>query len=311
MQLAQTTPHILMVRPANFGFNEETAANNAFQTRDGSLTPDQIRTKALAEFDAAVSTLREAGVQVIVAEDSAMPIKPDAVFPNNWVSFHSDGTIITYPMFAEVRRLERSEAIIDTVLQAGFATNGQRVHLETYEAEGIFLEGTGSIVFDHPNQLAYANYSPRTHGDLLEILCQRIGYQAIAFHAVDGNGQDIYHANVLMAMGDQFVVICLDTIRDPHERAMVEETLQQTEKEVIEISLEQMGAFAGNMLQVGTAEGGTVLVMSAKARSVLTDEQLDQIERYTTIVSPAIPVIETYGGGSIRCMMAEVFLPTT
>jgi hypothetical protein len=310
MEPTQTTPHILMVRPANFGFNEETAANNAFQNRDGSLNPEQIRAHALAEFDAAVVTLREAGVHVIVAQDSETPIKPDAVFPNNWVSFHSDGTIITYPMFAEVRRLERSEAIIETVLNAGFTTNGQRIHLENNEAEGIFLEGTGSIVFDHLNQLAYANYSPRTNGDLLETLCQQIGYQAIVFHAVDGKGQDIYHANVLMAMGDQFVVICLDTIQDAHERAMVEETLQQTEKEVIEISLAQMSGFAGNMLQVGTTDGGTVLVMSAKARSVLHAEQIAQIERYTTIVAPAIPVIETYGGGSIRCMMAEVFLPT-
>lgn len=304
----QTTPHILMVRPANFAFNEETAANNAFQSRDGKLSPAEMRERAMKEFDGFVAQLRAAGVNVIVAEDTAMPVKPDAVFPNNWVTFHQDGTIITYPMFAPTRRLERSEAIIETVLNKGFKA-GKRIHFESSEAANLFLEGTGSIIFDHTHQLAYACLSPRTDADLLEKLCQSIGYQKVVFHSVDGNGQDVYHTNVMMALGETFVVICLDSVRDAAERQMLERTFQQTGKEIVDISLEQMNAFAGNMLQVRNLQGQTILVMSSTAYKALHTAQIQQLEKHTQLLHAPIDTIETYGGGSARCMMAEVFLP--
>jgi len=303
----QTTPHILMVRPANFGFNEETAASNAFQIRDGHMTADEMRTHAMAEFDGFVAKLRAAGVNVIVADDSNIPIKPDAVFPNNWVTFHQEGFIVTYPMFAPTRRNERQESVIDTVLAQGFRSDA-RFHFEDNEAKSRFLEGTGSIIFDHANRLAYACLSPRTDASLLEELCEKIGYQKVVFHSVDANGQDIYHTNVMMAMGETFVVICLDTVRDNDERSMLETTFGETNKEIVDISLDQMNAFAGNMLQVQNLEGQTILVMSSTAYHALNPDQIAQLERHTQVLHSPINTIETYGGGSARCMMAEVFL---
>jgi len=304
----QTTRHILMVRPANFAFNEETAANNAFQSRDQRLTPDEMSRNAIQEFDGFVQKLRDAGVDVIVAQDSAQPVKPDAVFPNNWVSFHEDGTIITYPMFAPTRRLERQEAVVNTVLQAGFRTNMQ-LNFESNESANRFLEGTGSIIFDHPYQLAYACISPRTDAKLLDDLCHAIGYQPVVFHAVDAAGQDIYHTNVMMALGETFVVICLDSIRDVQERAMVEKQLQDSGKMIVDISLAQMNSFAGNMLQVRNDRDETILVMSEQAYCALTPEQVGTLEKHTRLLYADLTTIETYGGGSARCMMAEIFLP--
>ncbi|MFN0216659.1 MAG: citrulline utilization hydrolase CtlX [Saprospiraceae bacterium] len=305
----QTTPHILMVRPANFAFNEETAASNAFQSRDGKLSAAEMRERAMQEFDGFVSQLRAAGVDVIVAEDTALPVKTDAVFPNNWVSFHQEGFIVTYPMLAPTRRLERSEAIIETVLDKGFHAD-KRLHFETSEAADRFLEGTGSIIFDHQHRLAYACLSPRTDEDMLEDLCQSIGYQKLVFHSVDGNGQDIYHTNVMMALGETFVVICLDSVRDQDERKMLEEKFRETQKEILDISLAQMNSFAGNMLQVRNTSGQTILVMSSQAYRALTPAQIEQLSKHTQLLHAPIDTIETYGGGSARCMMAEVFLPT-
>lgn len=304
----QTTSHILMVRPANFAFNEETAANNAFQSRDQQLTPAQMRDQAVQEFDGFVQQLRDAGVQVIVAQDSQEPVKPDAVFPNNWVSFHQEGYMVTYPMFAPTRRHERSEAVIEAVRVAGFAYD---IHLrwEGSESEGLFLEGTGSIVFDHQHRLAYACLSPRTNGDLLWALCERMAYEAVIFHAVDAHGQDIYHTNVMMAMGETFVVICLDAVRDAQERAMLEQKFRDTGKEMVDISLAQMNSFAGNMLQVRNDRDELLLVMSAQAYRALTPQQIEQLERHTRLLWADLHTIETYGGGSARCMMAEVFAP--
>lgn len=304
----QTTPHILMVRPANFAFNEETAANNAFQSRDGLLNAEEMRTRAVAEFDGFVANLRAAGVDVMVAEDDNVPAKPDAVFPNNWVTFHQEGLIVTYPMFAPTRRLERSNAIINTVLQQGFRADA-RFHFEDNESRSRFLEGTGSIIFDHENRLAYACLSPRTDADLLEDICQKIGYQKVVFHSVDAAGQDIYHTNVMMALGETFVVICLDSVRDAAERRMLEAKFQETKKEIVDISLDQMNAFAGNMLQVRNQAGEVILVMSSTAYHALTADQIAQLERHTKLLHSPINTIETYGGGSARCMMAEVFLP--
>ncbi len=297
-----------MVRPANFAFNEETAASNAFQSRDGKLSAAEMRERAMQEFDGFVAQLRTAGVDVIVAEDTPTPVKTDAVFPNNWVTFHQEGFIITYPMLSPIRRLERSDAIIETVLRKGFRSD-RRLNFETSEPSGRFLEGTGSIIFDHQRRLAYACLSPRTDAALLEDLCQAIGYQKVVFHSVDGNGQDIYHTNVMMALGETFVVICLDTVRDPAERKMLEEKFRETGKEIVDISLAQMNSFAGNMLQVRNTDGQTILVMSSQAYRALTPAQIQQLEGHTQLLHAPIDTIETYGGGSARCMMAEVFLP--
>lgn len=304
----QTTSHILMVRPAHFAFNEETAASNAFQSRDGRLTPQQIRQQAMEEFDAFVEQLRAAGVQVIVAKDSATPVKPDAVFPNNWVTFHQEGFVVTYPMFAPTRRRERRRQIIDQVLQEGFRSD-RRLNFEFNEKRNLFLEGTGSIIFDHYHRLAYACLSPRTDPQLLEDLCQEIDYQKVVFHATDAQNQDIYHTNVMMALGETFVVICLESVLDPAERRMLEQKFEATHKEIVAISLAQMNAFAGNMLQVRNTAGQTLLVMSTTAYRALNPQQIATLKRHTQLLHSPINTIETYGGGSARCMMAEVFLP--
>ena len=304
----QTTAHILMVRPANFAFNEETAANNAFQSRDGALSAEAMRARAVEEFDGFVAQLRVAGVQVVVAEDSQVPAKPDAVFPNNWVTFHQEGFIVTYPMFAPTRRLERRDAVVEQVLKAGFQ-NGARFHFEDYESKDRFLEGTGSIIFDHQHRLAYACLSPRTDAGLLDELCRKIQYEPVVFHSVDAQGQDIYHTNVMMALGETFVVICMDSVRDPEEKKRLEDIFRQTNKAVVDITLEQMNAFAGNMLQVRNLEGQTILVMSETAFKALASEQVAKLESHTQLLHAAIDTIEKYGGGSARCMMAEIFLP--
>lgn len=303
----QITNNILMVRPAHFGFNEETAANNAFQSNDGSLNAMEIQTKAQEEFDNLVKNLRDKGVNVIVVEDTDSPVKSDAVFPNNWVSFHQDGRVFTYPMFSPIRRQERREDVIDD-LRADFEVT-ERLHMEGHEAEEVFLEGTGSMIFDRVNKIVYACLSKRTDENLLDEFCELSGYKKVAFTSVDENGLEIYHTNVMMAVGKDFAIICLDTIKDNNERSFVVETLESTGKEVIEISLAQMNSFAGNMLQVKGAENSTYLVMSAAAYNSLTQEQINNIEKHTEILYSPIPVIETYGGGSVRCMMAEVFLP--
>lgn len=297
-----------MVRPASFAFNEETAANNAFQSRDGLMSAETMRARAVEEFDGFVGILRAAGVHVMVAQDSAEPVKPDAVFPNNWVSFHQEGYIITYPMFAPTRRRERSEAIINEVQEEGFVP-AQRFHFEDNESRDLFLEGTGSIIFDHIHRLAYACLSPRTDAGLLEELCRKIGYRKVVVHAVDASGQDIYHTNVMMAMGETFVVICMASVRDVQEKKMLETTFEQTGKQIVDISLEQMAAFAGNMLQVQSLEGQSILVMSTTAYRALLPGQVAMLEQHTRLLHAPIDTIERYGGGSARCMMAEVFLP--
>lgn len=306
----QTTRHILMVRPAFFGFNEETAVNNAFQSRDGQLTPEAIRKQALKEFDAFVDCLRQAGVHVIVARDSATPVKPDAIFPNNWVTFHQEGFLVTYPMFAPTRRRERRRQVIDVVLEQGFQSD-RRINLEFHEKMNKFLEGTGSIIFDHPHRLAYACLSPRTDEALLADLCQLLDYRPVTFRSVDGEGRDVYHTNVMMALGEDFVVICLDSIPDTAERNNILRCFSDTGKTVVPISLQQMNAFAGNMLQVRTAHHEPLLVMSEQAYRSLTPEQVSALESHTRLLHCPLDTIERYGGGSARCMMAEVFLPET
>ena len=303
----QVTRSILMVRPSNFGVNEETAVNNAFQNNAAGKTSEQIREKAIEEFDSFVSLLRSKGVDVSVYQDEPQPIKPDAVFPNNWVSFHEDGTVITYPMFAKVRRIERTDKVFD-LLEPHFWIL-DHIHLEQSEEDNIFLEGTGSMVLDRANKIAYACISPRTEKTLFEDWCNIYEYAPVSFTAIDQEGKLIYHTNVMMAMGDKFVVICLESVIDDEEKSALREIFARTEKEIIEISLEQMNAFAGNMLQVQGASGQTYLVMSKTAFGSLNASQIEKIEKYTEILTADINTIETYGGGSVRCMMAEIFLP--
>ena len=306
MKKQQTTSNILMVRPSNFGFNEETAQNNAFQTKDESLSQEQISEKARVEFDNFVEILRGQGVNVVVAEDSTTPVKPDAVFPNNWVTMHDDGTMILYPMFAQARRLERDENIIE-LIENQFVVK-TKIHLEQYESVEKYLEGTGSMILDRANEIVYACLSVRTNLALLDELCDILHYKRVAFNAVDGNGKAIYHTNVMMALGETFVVICLETIRDEAERLNLIKLFELTNKEIIEISLAQMMLFAGNMLQVRNDEGDTFLVMSNQAYNSLNTAQINHIQRHTHIIFADIKTIETFGGGSARCMMAEIFL---
>lgn len=295
-----------MVRPAHFGFNPETATNNAFQSLDPDLSAEQVKHKALQEFDEFVRRLRGAGVQVHVVEDTDAPVKPDAVFPNNWVTFHQDGTVATYPMHAPTRREERREDIIEQ-LSSQFEVNN-RIKFENTEAEDRYLEGTGSLILDRPNRIAYACLSPRTEAGLLETFCKKMGYKPVAFTAVDGDGRAIYHTNVMMALGVDFVVICLDAVPDSGERKALKEQFAATGKAVIEITLAQMMAFAGNMLQVAGKDGTHLLVMSEQAYQALTPAQVETIGQYTNILHSPLYTIEQHGGGSARCMMAEIFL---
>lgn len=296
-----------MVRPAHFGYNAETATNNAFQSEDPDLTDEQVQAKAIQEFDEFVSRLRTAGINVHVAEDTPAPVKPDAIFPNNWVTFHSDGTVATYPMHAPTRRQERREDIIKGL--ANQFQVSERIHFESGEAENRFLEGTGSLILDRPNQVAYACLSPRTEAGLLDEFCIKMGYEKAEFTAVDRNGKAIYHTNVMMAVGVDFVVICMEAVPDPKEKQALRHKFAATGKAVIEITLDQMMAFAGNMLQVAGTGGMPYLVMSEQAFKSLKADQVQAIEQRTEILHSPLYTIERHGGGSARCMMAEIFLP--
>ncbi|MEO1262021.1 MAG: arginine deiminase-related protein [Bacteroidota bacterium] len=306
-KLYQTTSNILMVRPANFGYNEETAASNAFQSNETGMNAKAASEKAIKEFDDFVAKLRDKGIHIIIVEDTPVPVTPDAVFPNNWITFHQNGTVITYPMLSKTRRLERRDDVLDILMDDFFI--GKKIELEDYEQENIILEGTGSLILDRPNRLAYACLSPRTSVDLLNRFCEITDFDPVAFHAVDENGKEIYHTNVMMALGETFVVICLETVKDKEEHDLLLEKFSATGKEIVEISLDQMMQFAGNMLQVSNENGETFLIMSEQAFKSLRPEQIQQIEKHTAILYAPIPTIETLGGGSVRCMMAEVFLP--
>jgi len=303
----QTTGELLMVRPANFGYNKETAANNYFQSKQDAVSPAKIKEKALQEFDNFVTLLRSKDINVLLLEDSAEPVKTDAVFPNNWISFHEDGKMITYPMFAPSRRKERDESFIE-LIQDKFEVS-QHLRLEQSEENDRFLEGTGSMVLDRAHKIAYACVSPRTHQVMLETFCQLAGYEKQVFHATDQEGRAIYHTNVMMAIGEKFVVICMDSIEDEDEKAALKTTFEKTGKEIIAISREQVNAFAGNMLQVSNIHGKKYLVMSQAARNILNKKQVARLKKYTLLLSAPLDTIETYGGGSARCMMAEIFLP--
>jgi hypothetical protein len=305
---SQTTSNILMIRPVRFGFNEQTAESNAFQNKDfGKQTQENSQAIALAEFDSMVNQLRRAGVNIIVIEDTADPHTPDSIFPNNWVSFHGNGSVITYPMQAENRRLERREDIIQQISEKFYIN--RKIDLSHFESEDKFLEGTGSMVLDRKFKIAYACISPRTNDEVLKEFSAQMNYEIVSFDAVDGAGKQIYHTNVLMCIGDMFTVICLEAIPDLDQRLMVRNSLEQSGKRVVEITLAQMNQFAGNMLEVKSSRGEKILVMSDSAFKSLTAKQLDILDDYCAIHHFDLSMIEGNGGGSARCMMAEVHLP--
>ncbi len=296
---------ILMVRPAHFGYNPETAENNMFQSSETEDSKALISRKAVQEFDALVDEIRKHHIDVLVVEDAPDPFTPDAVFPNNWISFHEDGSIITYPMFSELRRGERREAIIDAVGQK-FKIS-KRYSMEHYEDDGIFLEGTGSLVLDRINRLAYVCLSERSDISLIDKFCLLKDYKAVTFRALMDN-VDIYHTNVLMALGHSFVVICMDSLVNEEDKEKLLRMFNKTNKEVIEISKKQMLSFAGNMLEVKNREGDYILLMSDQAYKSLNKQQIARLKSHAKIVSSPIETIEYHGGGSVRCMLAEVFL---
>ncbi|WP_417359069.1 citrulline utilization hydrolase CtlX [Galbibacter sp.] len=308
--MTQITDTILMVRPAQFRMNEQTAVNNFFQERL-DMTQDTITVKAQKEFDAFVETLRSVGVTVVVYQDDLVSDTPDSVFPNNWISTHADGTVALYPMFAENRRLERREEVCELLDSEGYDID-EIVDFTSFEEDEQYLEGTGSAILDRVHEKAYCALSPRADEDLFIYFCEEMEYTPVLFTAyqtVNGERKPIYHTNVMMSVGTDFAVICLDTIDDKKERKNVVNHLKADGKEIIEITEHQLEQFAGNMLQVKNKEGKTYLVMSATADKSLTLDQRSKIERHTTIISSDLHTIETCGGGSARCMMAEVFLP--
>ncbi|WP_428223318.1 citrulline utilization hydrolase CtlX [Flavobacterium sp.] len=309
--MQQITDTILMVRPVSFRMNEQTAVNNYYQKSDEKVLPAAITTKAQQEFDAFVAKLRAVGVRVLVVDDTTDTDTPDAVFPNNWVSFHENGDVVLYPMFAENRRLERREDVLDVLEDEGFEIN-DIMDYTIAEEDGVFLEGTGSMILDRAHQKAYCALSPRADEELFIEFCEDFEFTPVLFNAyqtVDGERELIYHTNVMMSIGETFAILCSECIDDKTEKKNVVENLKQDGKEIVYISEAQVNAFAGNMLQVKGAEGKTYLVMSESAYNALNKGQIAQIEKHTEILYANLETIETYGGGSARCMMAEVFLP--
>lgn len=351
----QTTDKVLMIRPVRFSYNSQTAVNNAFQ--ESGIPEELSQRQALKEFDAYVEMLRNEGIEVMVVEDTATPHTPDSIFPNNWLSLHSaeelaDGAsthpgsaapcnrvAVLYPMFAENRRAERRQDIIEALTgavapsctcdalapsciaavdspdckgaaDAPSCATAALLDLTSYEKRNLFLEGTGSLILDRNEHLAYACQSPRTCEEVLEEWSSKMGYDYFLFHAEDMNGNPIYHTNVMMSVGEQLAVVCLDAITDIEERMSLIELLEESDKEIVEISLEQMNEFAGNMLQLHTVKEGElkyIMVMSARAKDSLDQDQIEAIEKYCKIVAPDLEFIERNGGGSARCMLAEIF----
>lgn len=317
-----------MIRPVRFSYNSQTAVNNAFQ--ESGIPEELSQRQALKEFDAYVEMLRNEGIEVTVVEDTATPHTPDSIFPNNWLSLHSADELaegasnltgsaapcnrvaVLYPMFAENRRAERRQDIIEalTGAVAPSCASAALLDLTSYEKRNLFLEGTGSLILDRNEHLAYACQSPRTCEEVLEEWSSKMGYDYFLFHAEDMNGNPIYHTNVMMSVGEQLAVVCLDAITDIEERMSLIELLEESDKEIVEISLEQMNEFAGNMLQLHTVKEGElkyIMVMSARAKDSLDQDQIEAIEKYCKIVAPDLEFIERNGGGSARCMLAEIF----
>lgn len=307
-QEPQSAGTVLMVRPARFGFNPQTAASNAFQRLPD--TPDELEPQRLAlrEFDQLEQALARAGVLVLVAADTPLPPKPDAIFPNNWVSFHRDGTVTLYPMMAGNRRWERREEILQQVARDGAFHVSRTIDLTHREEEGKYLEGTGSVVLDRAHRVAYASPSPRTDLDVLGEFAQLLDYELVTFDALDAAGKPVYHTNVVMAIGSGFAVACGEAIAQPPHRDAVFNKLRAAGHDIIDISLRQMQRFAGNVLELAPA-GGPVIVLSTTALRSLDPVQRRTLESHAELLAVAIPTIERIGGGGVRCMLAELHLP--
>lgn len=308
--MTQITNSVLMIRPVAFRMNEQTAINNYYQKGIEGLLPATVNAKAQQEFDALVAKLTAVGVDVIVVDDTENPNTPDSIFPNNWISFHDNGDVAFYPMFAENRRLERREDILDLLEDKGFVIENI-VDYSSAEEDDLFLEGTGSIVLDRANEKAYCALSPRADEELFIEFCEDFDFAPVifeAYHTVLGERKLIYHTNVMMCIGDSFAVVCADAIDDKQERKMVLENLKKEGKEIILISEKQLNSFAGNMLEVLGANDKKYLVMSSTAFDSLTTKQKEQLGSHAEIIHSNIETIEAFGGGSVRCMMAEIFL---
>ena len=301
-----------MISPVGFRMNEQTAVNNYYQKVLDGLSPEKVNEAAIQEFDRFVSVLESKGISVISIQDTANPDTPDSIFPNNWVSFHHDGRVALYPMFAENRRLERREDIFDDLKNHyGFEIN-EIIDFTEFEDHNKYLEGTGSMILDRYNRIAYAAISERTDRRAFELFCEVFDYVGVVFEAFQSVGDErklIYHTNVMMCIANHFAIVCLDAIDDAEEREMVSQTIRDSGKEIISISEEQTQRFAGNMLEVANSEGKSYLVMSTSAFEALNTEQKERIEKHSEIIHSSLDTIEACGGGSARCMMAEVFLP--
>lgn len=308
--MQQTTNSILMVRPVNFRMNEQTAVNNYYQEAL-HIKNTEINKKAQLEFDNYVNKLKSFGINVIVISDNLENDTPDSIFPNNWISFHENGTVAIYPMFAENRRLERREDVLLKVEEKGFVIH-DIIDYTAAEDQDIFLEGTGSMILDRKNRKAYCALSPRANEELFIEFCEDLEYTPVIFNAyqtVNGKREAIYHTNVMMCVAETFAIVCLSCIDDKKERKQVLKSLKEDEKQVIEISEEQVANFAGNMLQVRGLQDTRFLIMSQSALEALRKDQVQKIENHCEIISSPLTTIETCGGGSARCMMAEIFLP--
>lgn len=302
MTSSSRVPSILMIEPTCFGFNEETAVNNYFQQM---VKIEDVQAKALAEFTDFVSLLRYYEIVVNVIQDIPFPPTPDSIFPNNWISFHEGGQLVLYPMFAKNRRAERKNTVLNDVNE--FFTVREKIDLTHFEQDNKFLEGTGSMVLDRNHKIAYACLSDRTHVEVLDLWCKALDYTPCLFHALDRNDKEIYHTNVLMCVADKYAIVCLDAIQDQAEKDKLVSLLAKNGQEIIPINFYQMEHFCGNMLQVTNVEWQSFLVMSTQAYENLTKEQVKKIEFYNPIIHSPLYTIETIGGGSARCMMAEVY----
>jgi hypothetical protein len=307
-QEPQSAGAVLMVRPARFGFNPQTAASNEFQQQPLSAGEAAVERLVQNEFDGLSNALQRAGVEAMIAADTALPAKPDAIFPNNWVSFHFDGTVVLYPMLAPNRRAERRDEILEQAAAWGRFRVSRTVDLTHREAEGKFLEGTGSLVLDRAHHIAYASLSPRTDLDVLGEFAQLLDYDLVTFEAEGAAAQPIYHTNVVMAIGTHFAVVCGEALTQPHHRDAVFTRLRAAGHDIVDITRQQMYEFAGNLLELAPA-GGRVIVLSTTAWRSLAASQRRILESHADIVPVAIPTIERIGGGGVRCMLAELHLP--
>ncbi len=308
----QAANTVMMIRPVQFRMNEQTAVNNYYQKKLEGLTPENVNTRAQQEFDGFVERLRSVGVNVVVIDDTTDTDTPDSIFPNNWISFHENGDVILYPMFAENRRLERREDVFEILENEGFKINDEITDYTSAEEDGVFLEGTGSMILDRENGKVYAALSPRADEELVIEFCEDNDMHPVIFEAyqtVNGERLPIYHTNVMMSVAETFAILCADSIDDKQERKMVINSLKEDGKEVILITEEQVNHFAGNMLQVEGKDQQLYMVMSTQAYEILTDAQIKAIEKHCAILHAPLYTIEACGGGSARCMLAEVFLP--